>query len=112
MVRRLDVFLYQVGLHGNEKVTCCTMGSFHLPHEVLHTEIYTDVSNNCNEWTSIFFFLNLRHNCKLLLTPGEVLLLVHLADGSTVVFQLVNPLLCLLELVLQILLQKQKQSFY
>lgn len=40
----------------------------------------------------------------LLLTPGEVLLSVHLADGSTVVFQLANPLLRLFELVLQILL--------
>ena len=40
VVRRLDVLLNQVGLHGNEKVTCCTVGRFHLPHEMLHAKIY------------------------------------------------------------------------
>lgn len=44
-----------------------------------------------------------------MLTFGEVLLSVHLADGSTVVFQLANPLICLLEFVLQIFLQKDSK---
>lgn len=43
VVRRLDMFLYQVGLHGNEKVTCCTVSSFHLPHKVLHPKLCTSV---------------------------------------------------------------------
>lgn len=42
----------------------------------------------------------------LLRTFSEVLLSVHLANGSTVVLHLANPLLRLLELVQQILLQK------
>lgn len=45
----LHMFLYQVWLHGNEKVTCCAIGNFHLPREVLHTEIYTDERHVCNE---------------------------------------------------------------
>lgn len=95
------MFLYQVGLHGNEKVTCRTVGSFHLPHEVLHTELCAQAFNICNRQETKSTYTQL-----LLLTPGEVLLPVHLADGSTVVFQLANPLLCLFEFVLQILLQK------
>lgn len=41
MVGGLYVLLYQVGLHGNEKVTRCAVGGFHLPHEVLHAKIFT-----------------------------------------------------------------------
>lgn len=40
VIRRPDVLLYQVWLHGDEQVTGCTVGRFHLPHEVLHTNIY------------------------------------------------------------------------
>lgn len=45
MVRWFDVFLYEMGLHGDKKVTCCTMRCFHLPHEVLHAQIYIVGSN-------------------------------------------------------------------
>lgn len=102
MVRRLDVFLYQVGLHWNEEVTSCTVRSFNLPHKVLHTKIYTQSCIHLLAITDIWFLTDLL--LLLLLTPGKVLLSVHLADGSTVVFQLTNPLLCSFELVLQILL--------
>lgn len=103
MVRRLDMFLYQVGLHGNEKVTCCAVGGFHLPHEVLHAEICTKV----RQVSARSSFMNAPTHTLLLLllpTPGEVLLFVHLADGGAVVLQLAYPVICLLELVLQILL--------
>lgn len=43
----------------------------------------------------------------LLVTPGEVLLSVHLADGSTVVFQLTDSLLRSYELVQQVLLHDE-----
>ncbi len=106
------MFLYQVGLHGNEQVTCCTVGRLHLSHEVLHAEIYTDVSNICNERSLKSLFTSSTQRLLLLLTSGEVLLFVNLADGSAVVFQLAHPLLCFLELVLQILLQKQNHCFF
>lgn len=106
VVRRFDVFLYQVGLHGNEKVTCCTVGSLHLPHEVLHTEICTQAFSVRSQPNVLLMLLLMLMLLLLLLrTPGEVLLPVHLADGSTVVLQLTHPLLRLFEFVLQILLQ-------
>lgn len=43
-------------------------------------------------------------------TPSEVLLSVHLANGGAVVLHLADPLLRLLELVLQIFLQKDRIS--
>lgn len=50
------MFLYQVGLHGNEEVTCCTVSCFHLPHEVLHTKIYR-CENMCNEQSLLLMLL-------------------------------------------------------
>lgn len=62
--------------------------------------------------SSDFFFAVLGTNTQkhLLLTSGEVLFFIHLADGSGVVFQLADPLLCLFELVLQVLLQKKQNT--
>lgn len=40
------MFLNQMGLHGDEKVTRCTVGCFHLPHEVLHAELYRKINMN------------------------------------------------------------------
>lgn len=108
MVMRLDVFLNQVGLHWNEKVTCRTVGSLHFSHEVLHTKIYTREKKSAMRSLPLHLTHTVRQSeTDKLLTPGEILLFVHLADGSTVIFQLINPLLCLLKLVLQILLQNQ-----
>ena len=45
-----------------------------------------------------------------MITPSEVLFLVDLADGSSVVFQLTNPFFCLFKFVLQVFLKKEKQS--
>lgn len=54
--------------------------------------------------TSVRVYRDSQH--LLLLTPGEVLLSVHLADGSAVVFHLTDPLLRSSELVLQVLLHE------
>lgn len=82
MVRRLDVFLDEVRLHGNEKVTCCAVGCFHLPHEVLHTELCTQsgifnkeslkptsLTHNCSSSS----FLPLVRSCSLYIWQMEAL---------------------------------------